>query len=123
MAQDSESHTRTVTGGGGVSAFFHDVEMRIEGRDFIDFGLRELHLGGKRGQVRTGDVAVLVLDQVQMLDQQVAAARSIGQQSLDVGDGLRIDLTAFRRAAGPIACPSDRRGRLLSDAHRVLSRP
>ena len=99
MAQDSESQTRTVTGGGGVCAFLHHVEMRVEGRDLVDLGLRELHLGGERREMRGGDVAVLVLDQMQMLDQQVAPARAVGQQRRDLVERLRIDLAALGRAA------------------------
>ena len=74
--------------------------MRVEGCDLVDLGLRKLHLGGKRGKVGGGDMAVFVLDEMQMLDQQVAAARPVGEQSFDVGRRDRIDLAAFRRASG-----------------------
>ena len=77
-------------------AFFDHVEMRIEGRDLIDFGLRKLHFGRQRRQMRARYVAVFVLDQMQMLDQKVAAARAIGQERLDIRHRLRIDLAAFR---------------------------
>ena len=86
-------------------AFFDHVEMRIKGRDLIDFGLRELHFGRQRRKMRRGDVAVFVLNQMQMLDEQIAAARAVGQQRLDIGGGLRIDLTALRACAADVAAP------------------
>ena len=105
-------------------ALFDHVEMRVEGRDLIDFGLRQLHLGGERGEMRRGDVAVFVLNQMQMLDQQVAPARAVGQQRLDIGGGLRIDLTALGRARRAPTPPSSglvcgRPRRQFSQAHRI----
>src|SRR3954470_19906723 len=73
--------------------------MRIEGRDLIDFGLRELHLSGERGQVRAGDIDVFVLDQMQVLDQQIALARAVAEQRYDLSGRAWIDLPALRRAA------------------------
>jgi hypothetical protein len=49
-------------------------------------------------------MAVLVLDQVKMLDQQVAPARPLAEQSLDLAQGGRIDLPPLQRipaAAAP----------------------
>ena len=80
MAQDSESHTRTVTGGRRRLAFLHDVEMRVEGRDLVDLGQRQLHLGGERREMRGREMAVAVLDEMQMLDQQIAPARPVAEQ-------------------------------------------
>ena len=56
-------------------AFLDDVKMVVESGDFVDFGLREPHLPRERRDVGGGEVAVVVLDQVQVLDQQVTAAR------------------------------------------------
>jgi hypothetical protein len=72
--------------------------MGVEGRDFVDLGLRHFHLEGERGQMWRGDVAVMILDQMQMFDQQIAAARSVDQQRLDISERGRIDLAALRRA-------------------------
>jgi hypothetical protein len=72
MAQESESHTRTVSAGGGVH-----VEMGVEGRDLVDLGERELHLLRQRGEVRGGEITVAVLDEVQMLDQEIAPALAV----------------------------------------------
>ena len=49
-----------------------------------------------------GEMAVVILNEMQMLDQQIAPARLVGQQRLHLGERHRIDLAAFRRtrAAG-----------------------
>ena len=54
--------------------------MRVEGRDLVDLGERKLHLVRQRREMRGGEMAVMVLDQVQVLDQQVAPARLVDQQ-------------------------------------------
>ena len=53
--------------------------------------------------MRGRDVAVLVLDEMQMLDQQIAPARLVAEQRADFGGGLGIDLAALRAcgAASP----------------------
>ena len=73
--------------------------MRVEGRDLVNFGERHLHLGGERGEMRGGEMAVFILDQMQMLDQQIAPARAVAEQRDDLVERLRVDLAAFRRAA------------------------
>ena len=102
MAQDSESHTRTVIAG-GARAVLHHVEMRVEGRDLVDFGERELHLLRERGEMRGGEMAVVVLDQMQMLDQQIAPARPVGEQRAHLVERRRVDLAALGRARRPAA--------------------
>ncbi len=92
----------------------HHVEMGVEGRDLVDFGLRELHLLRERGEMRGGQIAVLVLDQVQVLDQEIAPALAIAQQRAHLRERSRLDLAAFRRLAGAVA-PS-RTGALLVGA-------
>src|SRR6185369_1731227 len=74
--------------------------MRVEGRRLEHFGKAELHLVGERRKMRGGDLMVLVLDQMQVLDQQVAAARKIAEQLLDLICGGRIDLAPLRRRLG-----------------------
>jgi hypothetical protein len=44
-------------------------------------------------------VAVAVLDQVQVLDQEVAPARTLTQKRANVRERPRVDLTALRSAA------------------------
>ncbi len=82
-------------------AFLHHVEMRIEGCDLVDFGQRELHLLGQRGEMRRREKTVLVLDQMQMLDQEIAAALAFAEQRAHFGERLRVDLAALGRAARP----------------------
>ena len=47
-----------------------------------------------------GDVAVMILDEMQMFDQEIAAARPVGEQRLNVAKRGRVDLAALRRAPG-----------------------
>src|SRR5271156_4493059 len=75
--------------------------MSIEGRDFVNFGERELHLLRQCGKMRGGQMAVMVLDKVQMLDEQIAPARPVGEQREYFFVGLRIDLAALRRSRRP----------------------
>ena len=60
-------------------ALLHHVEMRVEGRDLVDFGEREPHLLRQRGEMGGREMAVAILDQVQMFDQQIAPARTVGR--------------------------------------------
>ena len=83
-------------------AFLHDVEMRVEGRGLEHFRKRQLHLVGQRRQMRGRDLVILVLDQVQMLDQEIAAPRPVAEQKLDLVRGGGIDLAALRRRLGPL---------------------
>ena len=110
MAQDSESQTRIVIGGRRRLAFLHHVEMRIEGRDLVDFGERELHLLRQRGEVRRGKMAVAILDQMQMLDQEIAPARPVAEQRAHLIERPRVNLTPLRRAPRTAAAflPFDR---------------
>ncbi len=50
----------------------HDVEMRIEGGDFVDFGLRHTEFGGQRRNVARRKMAVAILDEVKIFDQKIA---------------------------------------------------
>jgi hypothetical protein len=47
-------------------------------------------------------VAIFVLNQMQMLNEQVAPTRSVGQQRLDIGDGLQIVRGGRRRPPRPV---------------------
>src|SRR5215831_15558215 len=83
--------------------FFHHVEMGVEGRDLVDFGQRKAHLLRQRGEMRGGEIAVAVLDQMEVLDQEIATARPVGQQCAHLVERSRVDLPAFRRLAWPVA--------------------
>src|SRR5262245_33578418 len=73
--------------------------MRVEGRDLVHLGLRELHLGGERREMRGGEMAVSVLNEMQMLDQEIAPARRIAEQRTHLIERSRVDLAALRRLA------------------------
>ena len=76
-------------------AFLDHIEMVVEGRDFVDFGLRQFHRLGQRSHVRRRERAVFVLDEMQILDQQIAANCVAGEQRRNIGARLQINLTAF----------------------------
>jgi hypothetical protein len=59
---------------------------------------------------------------MQMLDQKIAAALAIAKQHPHFVERCGIDLAALGGAAGAVSGPSDRRGRLISDAHSVLDK-
>src|SRR5450756_2667930 len=87
--------------------------MRIKGRNLVDLGEREFHLQGQRREMGGGQIAVMVLDQMQMLDQQIAPARSVGEQRAHFVERRRVDLTALGRARRlAAACFGVRRSRL-----------
>ena len=86
-------------------ALLHHIEMGVEGRDLVDLGLRQAHLLGERRQMRGREMAVAVLDQVQMLDQQVAPARAVAEQ------GPHLLERAWHRPGGPWAVPRRAAGR------------
>ena len=54
---------------------------------------------GEGDQMGRGQVAVAILDDMQMLDQQVAAPRGVGQQAANLAERLRIDLAALGAGA------------------------
>ena len=61
------------------------------------------------------DLVILVLDQVQMLDQEIAPPWPIAKQQFDLVGGSGVDLAAFRRRLGPL--PSC--ARMLERADRL----
>jgi hypothetical protein len=64
--------------------------------------------------MRSRQVAIVILNKVEMLDQQVAAARPVGQQRADFFKRIRVDLAAFGGAIWlPSAAGSMRSGRLF----------
>ena len=83
-------------------AFLHHVEMRVEGRGLEHFRKRQLHLVGKRCEMRRRDLVILVLDQVQVLDQEIAPPRPVAEQKLDLMGGRGVDLAALGGRLGPL---------------------
>ena len=91
-----DSQTRIVTGAGRRLTFFNDVEMVVERSDLVDLGLRQPHLLGQRAQMARLQAAELVLNQVQVLDQEIAAPLSVAEQRTNLGERRVIDDAAFR---------------------------
>ena len=89
--------------GGRPFAFLEDIEVVVESRDLVDFGLRKTHFARERGEVPRRQPAVAVLDAMQVFDQQVAAARlrAMGvmnflQQRLDLLERVRLYAAALQ---------------------------
>ena len=79
-------------------AVLHHVEMGVEGRDLVDLGLGELHLGGECGEMCSGEVAVTILQEMQVLDQEIAPARAVAQERAHLVERARIGLAPLRLA-------------------------
>ena len=76
-------------------AFFQNVEMRIKRRDLISLRHRDAHLFRQGGQMGCRNLIVLILDQMQVFDQQVALSRPIASVFGDLLDRRRDKLTSF----------------------------
>ncbi len=72
-----------------------DVEMGVKRGDLVDLGQSQPHLLGQCGQMARVKATEMVLQQVQMLDQQVAPALTVTQQRLNLDERCRIDLPAL----------------------------
>ena len=64
----------------------YDIEVGVERGHLVDFGHGDFEFFGQRMQVASGQAAFLVLDQVQVLDQQRARARSVAKNGPDSGN-------------------------------------
>src|SRR5450830_663368 len=95
LSQEGPSQTRTVNPAGGVAAFLDDVEVVVEGSDFVHFRLRQLHLGGQGRQVARGQAVEGVLNLVQMFDQHVGRARAVAQQGAHFFERSQFDPAAL----------------------------
>src|SRR6266498_3051559 len=101
--------------------------MCVERRDLVDLGEREPHLLRQRHEMRRGQMAVAVLDQMQMLDQEIAPAWTLLQQRAHFLERARIDLAPFGSSRGfppPAArLVVDRVYRVLSLANLLRTHP
>ena len=61
-------------------AVHDDVEMGVEGGDLVDLDEGEPHLVRERHEMARVQAAVLVLQQVQMLDQKIGSARPVAEE-------------------------------------------
>ncbi len=73
-----------------------DVEMGVERGDLVDLDQGEAHLLGQRRHVARVEAAEMVLQQVQMLDQEVAPALALAEQRAHFVECRRVDLPALR---------------------------
>ena len=83
-------------------AFLHHVEMRVEGRGLEHLRKRQLHLVGKGCEMGGRDLMIFVLDQVQVLDQEIAPPRPVTEKKLDLVGGGGVDLAALGGGLGPL---------------------
>lgn len=75
--------------------------MVIERGDFVNLRWRHLHLSGQRDQVRGGKAAEPILNQVEVLDEEITAARRVAEQRRDLLSRLRFDGPTPGRCADP----------------------
>ena len=76
--------------------------MRVEGGGLEHFRERKIHLVGKRRKVRGGDLFVGVLDEMQVLDQEVAAPWPVCEKQFDLVRRGRIHLAPLGGRDGPL---------------------
>ena len=60
--------------------------MRIEGSHLVNFSQRQPHFPGQRCQVGGGQLVIVVLDQMQVLDQQIVSSWPITEKGTNVFD-------------------------------------
>ncbi len=77
--------------------------MGIEGRGLEHLGEGKLHRIGEGREVGCGNLAIFVLNQMQILDQEIAAARPVAEQKLNFVRRRRIDLAALGGRFGPLS--------------------
>ena len=98
-------------GGQRRGALLHHIEMGVKGRDLVNFRERELHLMGERREMGRREPPVFVLDEMEILDQEIAPALALAEERAHLGERNRIDLPPLWRARRP--APSA--GWLVSD--------
>ena len=81
--------------GRGRFALLHHIEMGIEGRDLVDLCHAQAHFLGQSTQMRCGKMAIFILDEVQILNQQIAPARAVAQQRAHLFPWSVLKLTAL----------------------------
>ena len=92
---DADCHRRR----GGL-AIAHQVELRVERGDFENLGLRHAQFRGEGRKVPRRKVAMAILDQMEIFDQQIALARQIAKKGLDLLNSSRLDLASLGNCPG-----------------------
>ena len=70
--------------------------MRVESRDLVDLAQRELHLLSECSKMSSREMTIIVLNEMQVLDQQIALARARAEQRAHFLKRARINLPALR---------------------------
>src|SRR5260370_4026615 len=78
--------------------------MGVERGDLVNLGEREAHLLGQGHEMARVQAAEMVLQQMEVLDQEVATALALAEQRRDLGERRRVDLAALR-VIGPAPPP------------------
>ena len=78
-----------------VVTFAYQIKMVIKAGNFPDFCHGKAHQVCKRGKMAGRQASVVILNQMQRLDQHIAARRRIAQQGLYFCQGSLVDHTAF----------------------------
>jgi hypothetical protein len=81
--------------------------MMVEGGNLIDLGLRQSHQLGQRRQMRCRNMAIGVLDHMQVLDEQVAPQRPTLHELRNLLQRPNVNLPAL--GEGPGLAPSSAR--------------
>ena len=84
-------------------ALFDDVEMSVEGRRLENLGKGQLHELGERREMCCRNLAVAILDEMQVLDEEIAATRPIPDEGLHLAQGFGIDLPSFGSGLGALS--------------------
>ena len=79
--------------------------MVIEGRDLVHLRHRQLHFVRERHEMSCREAAEAILNQMQMLDQQIASTRPVTEQQKHLVAGFWLDLAASRGRAGSSCVP------------------
>jgi hypothetical protein len=106
--------------------------MGVEGRDLVDLDQGQPHVLGERREVARVQAAVMVLDQVQELDQEVGPARPVAEERPDLVEGRLVGLAPARGVAGfpaagarmdaAVGTPLVAGGAWIVDVHDILVR-
>src|SRR5262245_33845487 len=102
-------------------AFSNHIKMRVKCRDLVNFRERHLHLGSECREMCGREIPIVILDEMKMLDQEIAASRPVSKQRAHLRKRLWINLAAlwraWRTAAATARGDLSRLGPLCSDVH------
>ena len=94
------------------TALLHHVEVVVEGGDLVHLHARHPQFPSQGDQMGRREMAVPVLDPVQVLDQEIPPARRIAEQRPDLVQGLRVYRASLwpETAYRPLTCVDVRQG-------------